>query len=346
MPVFDDEAVKQCDAMVYRLIQTIPEYARPVPKRAFCIWEGGEISQEHVNNVAKFMKLNPDYSLTLLTSKPKSVFNALEKRSDGNWLMNLDRFKIQPQQYSNKIAESAINRENNGIFANYASGSDIGRVHALVKKDEDGNSGGLYFDVDSKFHKPLPQLYAPFGMLILQTKEYFMNGIIAAPPESEVLQEALEQMLKPYDERGKGTWSPDIWINKRAGILAPKNQEDLDSHESNERPTVGKTQAKTFEETLVDDIADCEETKFAEGISYLKTRQRRLRENPRQWLTEEITVRPLMETLENKFGWRYPVLSTTLNRFAGMLGSDKIFELPTDAKWTAPNIGNPEASII
>jgi hypothetical protein len=53
-----------------------------------------------------------------------------------------------------------------------------------------------------------------------------------------------------------------------------------------------------------------------------------------------------METLENKFGWRYPVLSTTLNRFAGMLGSDKIFELPTDAKWTAPNIGNPEASII
>jgi hypothetical protein len=349
MPGFGNEAVKQCDAMVHRLIQAIPEYARPVPKRAFCIWEGGEISQEHLNNLARFMKLNPDYSLTLLSSKPKSIFNATEKRSDGHWLTNLDRFKIQPQEYSdNQIAESAINRENNGIFANYAAGSDIGRVHALVKKDEDGNSGGLYFDVDSKFHKPLPQLFAPFGVLILQTDKWFMNGIIAAPPGSEVLQEALDEMLKPYDERGKGTWSPDIWIGKRAGILAPKDKEGSEAYESKGkgRANPKKPQGETLEEKLAQDIAYFEKTEYTAWTGYLRKRQTSLRENPRQRLTAETTVSPLMDAMGNKFGDRYSMFSMTLNRFGEMLGEDKIFELPHDEKWSAPNTGNHQASII
>lgn len=349
MPDFGDEAVKQCDAMVYRLIQTIPEYARPVPKRAFCIWEGGEISQEHLNNLARFMKLNPDYSLTLLSSKPKSIFNSLEKRSDGNWLMSLDRFKIQAQEYSdNKIAESAINRENNGIYANYASGSDIGRVHALVKKDEDGNSGGLYFDVDCKFHKPLPELLAPFGMLILQTDGWFMNGIIAAPAESEVMQEALDEMLKPYDERGKDTWSPDIWINKRAGILALKDKESSEVHESKGKGKANprKPPGETLEEKLTKDIAYYEKTEHAGWTSYLRKREKSLRENPRQRLTAETTVSPLMNSVGNKFGHRYSMFFRTLNRFVEMFGKDKVFELPHDEKWSALNIGNPQASII
>ena len=204
MPVFNRSNIKNCDAILNRLIQTIPEYARPVPKHAFCVWEGREISQESLDNLAKFMQLNPDYTLTLLTSNPKSAINALMKRSDGNWLMN--RLKVKSQDYSDApLVEGAINRENSGPFANYASGSDIARMYALVKKDENGESGGLYFDVDCKFHKPLPQLLAPLEIQTLWVPGVFYNGIMAAPPESEILQQALADIEKQYDERNKDT---------------------------------------------------------------------------------------------------------------------------------------------
>ena len=337
MPVFNRDNVKNGDAILNRLIQTIPEYARPVPKRAFCIWEGKEISQESLDNLAKFMQLNPDHTLTLLTSNPKSAINALMKRSDGNWLMN--RLKVKSQDYSDApLVEGAINRENSGLYANYASGSDIARMYALVKKDENGESGGLYFDVDCKFHKPLPQLLAPLGIQTLWVPGVFYNGIMAAPPGSEILQQALIDTVKQYDERNKGSWSADIWINKRAGILAPKDEEGAELKKDKGKGKTKKPQRESYNDELLRDIAHSGKTGNTKRTNELRARHQSLLENPRNLLTDQITVTPLYDILKRDFGHWCRDYVKSLNGFAEFFGPDNTFEAPYEMNWAKINV--------
>ena len=342
MPIFNPGNIKDGDAILNRLIQTIPEYARPVPKRAFCIWEGREISQESLDNLAKFMQLNPDYTLTLLTSNPKSAIKALMKRSDGNWLMN--RLKVKSQNYSDApLVEGAINRENSGPYANYASGSDIARMYALVKKDENGESGGLYFDVDCKFHKPLPQLLAPLGIQTLWVPGVFYNGIMAAPPGSEILQQALIDTVKQYDERNKGSWSADIWINKRAGILAPKDEEGAELKK--DKGKTKKPQRESYNDELLRNIAYFEKAEHTEWTAALRESHKDLLENPREELTAQTTVKPLLDIMLRDFGPSCMDYCKSLNGFADLLGQANTFELPCDMGWAKSNAGKRRASI-
>ena len=342
MPVFNRSNIKNCDAILNRLIQTIPEYARPVPKHAFCVWEGREISQESLDNLAKFMQLNPDYTLTLLTSNPKSAINALMKRSDGNWLMN--RLKVKSQDYSDApLVEGAINRENSGPFANYASGSDIARMYALVKKDENGESGGLYFDVDCKFHKPLPQLLAPLEIQTLWVPGVFYNGIMAAPPESEILQQALADIEKQYDERNKDTWSADIWINKRAGIIVHRDEEGAEL--ANADGKTKKLQGESCNDELLRRINHFEKTEHTALTAALREQQKRLLENPREELTAQTTVEPLFGMMLRNFGSECMDYCKSLHGFAELLGQANTFELPCNLEWVKSNAGKRRASI-
>ena len=343
MPEFNSDNVKNCDAILDRLIQTIPEYARPVPKRAFCIWEGKEISQDSLDNLARFMKLNPDHTLTLLTSNPKSVINALAKRSDGNWLMN--RLKVERQYYSGyHLVEGAINRENSGSFANYASGSDIARMYALVKKDKNGESGGLYFDVDCKFNKPLPQLFAPLGIQTLWIPGIFHNGLMAAPPESEILQQALNNIVKKYDERKKNKWSADIWINKRAGIIAPRDEEGAELEKS--KGKAKKFQDESYNDKLLRNIAYSEKTEHTAWTAALRESHENLLKNPRQELTAQTTVKPLFDIMIRNFGSGCSGYFKSLNGFGGLLATANTFEVPPyDAEWAKSNARKRRASI-
>jgi hypothetical protein len=304
-----------------------------VPKRAFCIWEGKEISQKSLANLAKFLKLNPDYSLTLLTRDSKRIFNALEKRSDGGWLNK--RLKIEAPDFSGyPVLESAVNQENAGPFANHAAASDLVRMLALVKKDAAGNSGGLYFDVDCEFHRPLPELNAPFGVQTFFPPGYFLNGIMAAAPDCDILETAIKATLEGYDDRKKGgTWSADLWVNKRAGILLPKDDPRSENIEGKGKGKPRKRQAQNEAERLAGSIASYANTEFAPWANVQKIIRTELLKNPREGLTQKLTIEPLEKVLKREFSSFCRQYSKNLNVFRDMSGPDKIFEMPYESGW-------------
>lgn len=346
MWLFQPNTLRTRDAMLRDLINAYPEFDRTVPKRAFCIWEGKEISQEHLSNLAEFLRLNPDYTLTLLTSKPKSVFNALAKREDGSWLMK--KLIVKSQDYSGSpLVESAINRENNGPLANYASGSDIARMYALVKEDEKGESGGLYFDVDCKFNEPLPSsLSAPFGLQVAWKDGVFYNGIIAAAPASELLQEAIQTIAQQYDQRRKSELSEDLWCNKRVLPIALEANEastsragtDKADDESKMTSAELKGKGKAEDVGLRNNFIG---VNFSGPSAQNKSQFKQLLDSERRKLTSDATVRPLHKALSDNFGVWWERWSSNLCGLTELVikngSKDKeAIELSVDLEWAAP----------
>ncbi len=330
---FSQEEAQQGDAALHRVIQKIPQYARPVPKRAYCTWEGGEINQTALTNLATFLKLNPDYALTVLTNNPHGIVKAAGKRHDGKWL--LERLHIKRQDYSSKpLLESAINRENNGPYSSYASGSDMARVYALWKKDKNKKSGGVYFDVDCKFKKPLPPLFAPLGIQTLWKPGYFLNGLMAAPEDSEVLEESISNFIGFYDDRGKKGWSEDMWVNKRAGTVASIGKADLGD----------KRRPSDFMKKIsadLDGLKDKPENDFWKQ-NFTETKERFIA-NPREVLTEETTVGGLYDTLKSHFGDQCLDYRENLNKFGAL--HEEYFDLPYEKRWNTPDRAKRRATI-
>ncbi|MFM0069086.1 glycosyltransferase [Paraburkholderia aspalathi] len=315
--ITSDQAVK-IDGDLQALCDEVPAYARPVPARAYCIWEGNRIGDKHLSNLATFLKLNEDHSLTVLTSNPGLIHAALARREDGNWLAK--RLIVQKPNYSDEpILGSGIQRENNGPYANYASGSDMGRVHALAE------TGGIYFDVDCEFKKKLPLLRAPLGILVTNSNNYFFNGLLAAPENSEALRGAVLKMRNLYDDRHlspgetRAPWLEETWVSKRANVPLALGQTDDRSIEAQIRSSM-------------ENIEDVEAN--LPTLQYYREQLERLKTSPRQTITEETTVDSLLTAISDSLdtSGNYQRMHRSVNVFGAMKESGDI-ELPMTNEW-------------
>jgi hypothetical protein len=312
-----DQAIK-IDGELQTVCHEMPEYSRPIPPYAYCIWEGSRINDNHLNNLAKFLRLNEGYTLTVLTSNPGIIYSALERRDDGAWLTK--RLIVQKPDYSSEpIIGGAIARENNGAYYNYASGSDIGRVYALAK------TGGIYFDVDCVFKKKLPILRAPLGILTTCSNDYFYNGLLAAPESSEQLHDAIMKIKSFYDDRRtnldlkRAPWLEEAWVSKRANLPPTLDQNDDRSIQ---------VRLKQF----IDEIPKIEAN--IPAIKLYEDQLEALKISPRQTITEETTVDMLLRAINDSLGevGNYQQMRQSVNILGAMRESGDI-ELPMSNEW-------------
>lgn len=330
LPHIAEEHMPKVDADLQALCDDIPAYARPVPKQAFCIWEGPRISDAHLGNLARFLKLNDDHSLTLLSSNPAPIHAAIAQQQDGGWLAR--RLKVEKPSYpEHPVLESAIQRENNGPYANYAAGSDIGRVHALVTK-----GGGLYFDVDCVFTEKLPPLRAPLGFLITW-KVNLIQGIFAVPPGCNELETAMSEIKKSYDDRriadeqkkGQDPYFEEMWVSKRANLTPSASQKD-------ERSILVRTN-HFFKEL---DSTSVEQWK----LDQYTRRREALAAAPRELITEETTVFPFIRAVDTAGALKnYRLLPRSVNVFGAMMKSGSI-EMASTFSWNRPAAAPRRAS--
>lgn len=216
-----------------KLLEQFPELKKPVPKVANYFWAGNGVpGREEFQNLLNFLKLHPEYKCVIHAEKPSLMQEAVN-RLDGEdlWrgensglssrlsfltkgkeekgkeegfsletafsLMTAIKSRIQiqdidAQENVPKEVASIITRERSGPYANYPAAKDA-MSYPLLKE------GGVMIDWDIRFHKKLPELNAPFGILVnAYSNGRVNNSIIAAPKNSEVVKRMTERMIDFY----------------------------------------------------------------------------------------------------------------------------------------------------
>ncbi|WP_198404895.1 hypothetical protein [Burkholderia ambifaria] len=118
--------------------------AMTMSKNAHFAWDGPPITQMALYNILNFQRLNPDYRVTIWTSRPLSIFSTLDK-------MMIDKLPEASYRYAAFNLFKKINiedpdilfdklpfrlraihaREKSGPYKNMAAASDIVRLAAL-----------------------------------------------------------------------------------------------------------------------------------------------------------------------------------------------------------------------
>ncbi len=150
-----------------------PKDGVAIPNRAHFIWftckdgtageKGKALPEKYKHNLNRFRSLNPQTPVTLWTDNPHSVHQAFVNGEQGS----IPKVTIRDinelfqkrwhgvSRMEKKILHSAILRESTGAYNNPHSAKDIAQI--VVLKHEPG----WFFDLDTRFSKPLPKTYAP-----------------------------------------------------------------------------------------------------------------------------------------------------------------------------------------
>jgi hypothetical protein len=187
----------------------------------FTYWEGEEFSYLHYLTIKSLHKYNPDLNITIYTAKYKS--NILQTWDSGEHSVKIihkmdfrDVLRINPDKITIKeIDFNAGYGLNNDISCVFKA--DFTRIAKLYEH------GGLWFDMDVLFIKPIPSYMFDFT----DSKEicYFTyldaipTGLISCKPYSSFITILYEYMISIIDTINTDktlvyqTLGPELWLN-------------------------------------------------------------------------------------------------------------------------------------
>jgi insecticidal toxin complex protein TccC len=188
-----------------------------IPKIAHYAWEGDELSRVFLFNILNFKRLNPEYEVTLWTSRPMTFFKPLEQALSGDipyyrYLAFKHGRKIKikdPRKLykdQNSTLYSLYERERSGVYQNLAAASDITRIAVI------NALGGLYMDVDVSVSRKIKNIDGgrdEFFMHYDPQNEVYGNGIIASAPRTPATLRMEETIINSYQDI-------NMWMSKRS----------------------------------------------------------------------------------------------------------------------------------
>lgn len=192
-----------------------------IPTELHFIWEGADISEDHLSNILLNAALACDYNINVWTTRPISIYSTLEKmmhsednarfrylaRNYSNAITIKDPEQLYDElktelnsynKYNDKVTEGAFlasvfHREINGVYKNYAAASDITRLVLLYLK------GGCYMDVDTVCNSmaDIEENKIRQGFLIGQESDIQVHtAFLASEPRSVPSQTLLNTMIE------------------------------------------------------------------------------------------------------------------------------------------------------
>ncbi|MGP3591277.1 glycosyltransferase [Vagococcus sp. WN89Y] len=225
----DREILKTRDAKILgRRVTNMPmcastckaeTFANGIPTELHFVWEGNDISEEHLSNILLNAAMVPNFNVNIWTTRPGAIYSTLEKMMSSetnvryrNLARNFcsaitvkdtnklyDELKLKLNSYNEHSANinageylaSMFAREINGIYKNYAAASDITRAALMFLK------GGCYLDVDAvctSLNK-IEKSKIPQGYLIgAVSTDIMANAFLVSLPQSEISKTIIETM--------------------------------------------------------------------------------------------------------------------------------------------------------
>ncbi len=202
---------------------TLSERTQAAANKTHWIWMGKTISNKHLENLVAFADKHPHRELILWTDNPHQTKKALRSLASQNLspqdfkkvsdlkkrlhiqsiekdLLNKEHSKLSKLLDPETVKEliSAVMRESNGPFLNYAAASDILRLLILYRH------GGLYLDTDvltKETFNAANFLDAPAHI----NAERLGNAVLYSKPEAAVLKANLMAIAADYNLKKLGT---------------------------------------------------------------------------------------------------------------------------------------------
>jgi hypothetical protein len=225
-----------------------------IPKIAHAIWVGEPISEASLKNIAGFMRHNKDYEMIIGTDRPRATQLAIDKlyaESDVESRKLLGKIRVchidewlpednEVGDLTKKEIRNLLAVERHGPGRKYAALSDLARSLALRSEkvvNGEKKRGGLYFDMDLQWRRPLPRLSSPLGIMVNFRNNRICNNFIGIPGDTEVLDKLLIDTVHGYRQRNLNTA-----INNIQSAFPRLEQKIRNENLSfNEGPPVGPT---------------------------------------------------------------------------------------------------------
>jgi len=188
-----------------------------VPKLCFTFWEGLQFSKLHYMTILSLSKLNPDMKITVYTSSGSA--NILKEWTTYEHSLQLtntfDMHKVS--KISDKITIKHVD-----FTKEYGIQNDISPVYKadIIRICKLHEHGGLWFDFDILFIKPLPHYLFDSDVDMLYFAYDIPNGfiittgLVISMPNTEYLtglKERMRVVLSDPANDGYQKIGPDLW---------------------------------------------------------------------------------------------------------------------------------------
>jgi hypothetical protein len=196
-----------------------------IPKIVFTYWEGDQLSELHYLTIYSLHKYNPNLDIIIYTDEnPKNILREWDSHehsiSINKKIPLSDLIDINP----NKIFLRKINFEKEYNFDNNISivfKADFIRIAKLYEH------GGIWFDMDILFIKPIPQFFFEenVDIFIFIYSGVIPTGLLATKPKSKYLEILYNKSLEIIKNKKLNNYQkigPTIWI-KEYNRLSYKN---------------------------------------------------------------------------------------------------------------------------
>jgi hypothetical protein len=188
-----------------------------IPKIIFTYWEGNQLSILHYFTIYSLHKYNPDINIIIYTDqKPKNIlreWNTHEHSINIKQTIHISKLiEINPQ----KIILRPINFQEEYKFDNNISiifKADFTRISKLYEH------GGLWFDMDILFFKPIPDFFfnEDVDSHIFIYSDTIATGLISSKPKCYFLETLYNNSLAIINKKELNCYQsigPNIWIQE------------------------------------------------------------------------------------------------------------------------------------
>lgn len=204
----------------------------PIPKIFFTYWEGDQLSILHYYTIYSLHKLNPEQEIIIYTSEIES--NIFRK-----WVTDEQSIFINDLISINKILtinEEKIILKKINFNTDYGLDNNLSIIHKadFIRISKLYEHGGMWFDFDVLFIKPIPNyLFENKDFYYFTYHNTIPTGLLLSKPNTLYLNVLFNQtleILKNHNITSYQVIGPDIWAdNIYKNPLYLENSECLDN---------------------------------------------------------------------------------------------------------------------
>jgi mannosyltransferase OCH1-like enzyme len=193
-----------------------------IPKIVFTYWEGDQLSELHYLTIYSFHKYNPELDIIIYTDEnPKNILREWDSHEHSIDIKKKITLSNIIEINSNKIFLKPINFQKEYNFDNNISiifKADFIRIAKLYEH------GGIWFDMDILFIKPLPDFFfnEDVDSYIFIYGEVIATGLLAFKNKSNFLKKLYNSALNIITNKNLDNYQkigPIIWIKEYKKLI-------------------------------------------------------------------------------------------------------------------------------